>query len=323
MYILTGGAGFIGSVFLAALNANGINDVLIVDNLGKGEKWKNLLGKSYSDYLHKSELQSRLEAGRMPQGVKAVIHLGACSSTTETDAEYVMQNNFRYSCALAEWAEQQGCRFIYASSAATYGDGSKGFSDDPTQMPKLRPLNVYGYSKHAFDVWAERRGVLKKAVGLKFFNVYGPNEYHKADMTSVIFKAYQQIQTTGRMRLFRSHRPEYKDGEQKRDFISVKDCASAMMWFLNNESANGLYNLGTGQARTWNDLAAAIFAALNKRPSIEYIDMPATLREKYQYFTEAEVANLRRSGYTAEFTSLEEGVKDYIENYLNKPDPIL
>lgn len=323
MYILTGGAGFIGSVFLAALNANGINDVLIVDNLGKGEKWKNLLGKSYSDYLHKSELQSRLGAGRMPQGVKAVIHLGACSSTTETDAEYVMQNNFRYSCALAEWAEQQGCRFIYASSAATYGDGSKGFSDDPTQMPKLRPLNVYGYSKHAFDVWAERRGVLKKAVGLKFFNVYGPNEYHKADMTSVIFKAYQQIQTTGRMRLFRSHRPEYKDGEQKRDFISVKDCASAMMWFLNNESANGLYNLGTGQARTWNDLAAAIFAALNKRPSIEYIDMPATLREKYQYFTEAEVANLRRSGYTAEFTSLEEGVKDYIENYLNKPDPIL
>lgn len=323
MYILTGGAGFIGSVFLHHLNSLGVEDILLVDNLGKTEKWKNLQGKRFSDYLHKSDFLKRLESGNLPENVKGIVHLGACSSTTESDAEYMMQNNFRYSCALGNWALEKNIRMIYASSAATYGDGAYGFSDDAETSTKLRPMNIYGYSKLAFDHWAARQNLLNNAIGVRFFNVFGPNEYHKADMTSVVFKSFHQIREKGGVRLFRSYLPEYKDGEQKRDFIYAKDCADVLWWMLENKNVNGVFNLGCGEARSWNDLVAAIFSAMKKRPSIEYIEMPTILRAKYQYFTQADVRKLRQAGYTKDFTSLESAVDDYINNYLMQADPIL
>lgn len=318
MYILTGGAGFIGSVFLGRLNDQGIDDVLIVDDLGKSEKWKNLIGTRFADYLHKSDFLRMLEENRMPSGVKAVIHLGACSSTTETDAEYVIQNNFRFSCKLAEWAKNNSTRFMYASSAATYGDGRQGFSDDIKFIPTLRPLNVYGYSKHAFDEWMIRRGYLSNAVGLKFFNVFGPNEYHKGSMTSVVYKAFYEIRESGVVRLFRSNSPDFADGEQKRDFIFVKDCADVLWWLLENTNVNGIFNLGTGTARSWNDLVTAIFQALELKTSIEYKDMPVSMQKKYQNFTQAEMSKLTAAGYSKPFTKLEDAVRDYVKNHLEK-----
>ncbi len=318
MYILTGGAGFIGSVFLGRLNDQGIDDVLIVDDLGKSEKWKNLVGTRFADYLHKSDFLRMLEENRMPSGVKAVIHLGACSSTTETDAEYVIQNNFRFSCKLAEWAKNNSARLIYASSAATYGDGRQGFSDDLKSIPTLRPLNVYGYSKHAFDEWMIRRGYLSNAVGLKFFNVFGPNEYHKGSMTSVVYKAFYEIRESGVVRLFRSNSPDFADGEQKRDFISVKDCADVLWWLVENRNVNGIFNLGTGTARSWNDLATAIFQALELKTAIEYKDMPVSMQKKYQNFTQAEMSKLTAAGYSKPFTKLEDAVRDYVKNHLEK-----
>ena len=255
--------------------------------------------------------------------MKAIVHMGACSSTTEDDLDFLMTNNFRYTRALAQYALKNVTRFIYASSAATYGDGARGYFDDEKMIPELRPLNRYGYSKQLFDLWALKNRVFKKIVGLKFFNVYGPNEYHKGPMISVANRAFHQIKESGKVRLFKSYRPDYSDGEQQRDFIYVKDCAAVMWWLLGNPKVNGIFNLGTGAARSWNSLATAVFAALGQTPQIEYIDMPAHLSSQYQYHTEASINKLKRTKCPLGLHSLEEGVRDYIVNYLDAPDPYL
>ncbi len=322
MYIVTGGAGFIGSAFVWKLNELGIDDILIVDNLGTTQKWKNLVNLRYYDYLHKDDFLEELYASRFSR-IESIIHMGACSSTTELDADYLMDNNFHYTKELAKYCLANNIRFIYASSAATYGDGSLGFSDDHSIIPKLKPLNMYGYSKQLFDLWALKKEILDKIVGIKFFNVYGPNEYHKGDMKSVVCKAYYQIKETGKLKLFKSYKPEYKDGEQKRDFVYIKDCVDVMAWFLERRDVNGIFNLGTGKARTWNDLAKATFSAMGLETNIEYIDMPEAIRDKYQYFTQADMKKLQDAGYKRKFTSLEDAVKDYVQNYLSKENQYL
>ncbi len=322
MIILTGGAGFIGSAFVWKLNMEGIDDILVVDDLGTSEKWKNLTGLRYSDYLHKDVFLRSVTAGTLEYAPDAIVHMGACSSTIERDAGYLMENNYRFTRILAEWAASRKIRFLYASSAATYGGGEKGFSD-AVDFSGLSPLNMYGYSKHLFDLHAERTGLLRKIVGLKFFNVFGPNEYHKGDMASVVFKAFHQIRETGRVQLFRSGREDYADGEQKRDFVYVKDCVDVMWWLLIHGEVNGLFNLGTGEARTWNDLARSLFAALNRPPLIEYIPMPDALRDKYQYLTQASMTQLQRTGCPLIFHSLEESVRDYVVNHLQAQQPFL
>ncbi len=264
-----------------------------------------------------------IEADRVPFPVEAVIHMGACSSTTERDAGYLMENNFHYSCRLAEWAQRHAVRFIYASSAATYGDGSRGFSDDDEMTRALKPINMYGYSKQLFDLWVLRNGLVSSVAGIKFFNVFGPNEYHKGDMTSVIFKAFHQIRATGRVGLFKSYKPEYADGGQKRDFVSVKECVEVLWWLLEHREVNGIFNLGTGEARTWNDLIGAVFAALERPVGIDYIEMPEAIRGQYQYFTEARMDKLRAAGCPVAFAPLEETVGDYVKNHLLKADPYL
>ena len=323
MYIVTGGAGFIGSAMVAKLNAEGIDEILIVDELESTEKWKNLVNRRFVDYLHKDEFLRLLSQDKLPAPIKGIIHMGACSSTTEQNAEYLIQNNYRYTRILADWALRKRVRFIYASSAATYGDGSLGYSDDDESSLKLKPLNMYGYSKQLFDLWAIRSGAARQMVGLKFFNVYGPNEYHKGDMMSVICKAYSQIQATGKVQLFKSYRPDFKDGEQKRDFVFVKDCTAVIWRLINEPSVNGIFNLGSGEARSWNDLIKAVFAAMGKKPKIEYIEMPEVLRGKYQYFTEAKMAKLEKTGLWTTSTSLEDGVSDYVRKYLSSPDRYL
>jgi ADP-L-glycero-D-manno-heptose 6-epimerase len=323
MIVVTGGAGFIGSAFVAKLNAEGQDDIIVVDELGDSEKWKNLVRRRYADYLHKDAFLEMIVGDRVPFPVEAVVHMGACSSTTEQDADYLMENNFHYSCRLADWALAKGVRFIYASSAATYGDGSLGFSDDDRQTRGLQPINMYGYSKQLFDLRVLREGLQDRVAGIKFFNVFGPNEYHKGDMTSVVFKAFHQIRETGRVRLFKSYRPEYDDGGQKRDFVYVKDCVEILWWLLNHREANGIFNLGTGQARTWNDLIWAVFAALGRPVEIDYIEMPEALQGQYQYFTEAQMDKLRAAGCPMRFGTLEEAVGDYVRNHLLKADPYL
>ena len=318
MIIVTGGAGFIGSALIAGLNKRGIDDILVVDRLGGDQRWKNLVNLRFADYIDKEEFLEMVAEDVVPYSVDAVFHLGACSSTTETDVSYLMDNNFEYTKQLAQWAADGGFRFIYASSAATYGDGSNGFLDDEKKLETLKPLNPYGYSKQLFDLWAKRNGLLTKIVGLKYFNVYGPNEYHKADMRSFVLKAFEQINATGKVRLFKSHRPDYKDGEQKRDFLYIKDAVDMTLFFYDNPDVSGIYNLGAGAARTWNDLATAVFTAIGKSPNIEYIDMPDSIRNQYQYFTEADITKLRSAGYDNQITFLEEGIKDYVKNYLLK-----
>jgi len=328
MYIVTGGAGFIGSVFVAKLNAEGRKDIIIVDEIGTSAKWKNIRCKAYLDYIHKDEFIKMLHSGKLPGqrkkgAVKGIVHLGACSSTTEEDFDYLMENNFRYTCALADYALRHNVRFIYASSAATYGDGALGYRDDEAVIPRLKPLNRYGYSKQLFDMRAFENGLFKRIVGLKFFNVYGPNEYHKGSMISVVNRAFQQVREQGQVRLFKSYRPDYADGEQKRDFIYVKDCAEVMWWLLRHPKINGIFNLGTGVARTWNDLARAVFSALGLEPHIKYVDMPEELQLQYQYYTEACMDKLKKTKCPLKFHSLEEGVRDYVLNYLAAPDPYL
>ncbi|MFO8047757.1 MAG: ADP-glyceromanno-heptose 6-epimerase [Desulfosudaceae bacterium] len=322
MFIVTGGAGFIGSAVIWEMNQAGIDDILVVDNLGKSDKWKNLVNRLYLDYIHKTEFLEKLLQGDFDD-IEAIVHLGACSSTTEPDADYLMENNFHYSKSLAQYALVRDIRFINASSAATYGDGTAGFSDDTVRLAQLVPLNMYGYSKHLFDLWALRTGALEQLISLKFFNVFGPNEYHKEDMCSVIYKAFFQIRQTGRLRLFKSYRREYEDGGQKRDFVYVKDCARIIAWLLDNPAVNGLFNVGTGRARTWNDLAAAVFSAMDNPLDIEYIEMPEKLRDRYQYFTEASRDKLLATGCPVEMTTLEEAADDYINNYLRQDDPYL
>ncbi len=312
MIVVTGGAGFIGSAFVAKLNAEGIGDIIIVDELGTDEKWKNLVKRRYTDYLHKETFLSMVEADEVPFPVEAIIHMGACSSTTERDADYLIENNFHYTCCLAEWTLAQEIRFIYASSAATYGDGAQGFSDEDDTTRSLRPINMYGYSKQLFDLKVLREGIADKVAGIKFFNVFGPNEYHKGDMTSVIFKAFHQIRETGKVRLFKSYKPEYSDGGQMRDFVYVKDCVEILWWLLNHKEANGIFNLGTGRARTWNDLIGLVFTAMNLSPAIDYIEIPEAIRGQYQYFTEAKMDKLRAAGCPVVFAPLEETVADYV-----------
>lgn len=313
--IVTGGAGLIGSALVWKLNAVGVTDILIVDNLSVSEKWRNLVGLHYTDYRHKSDFLPRLLSGELGTP-DAIVHLGACSATTERDTDYLFENNVRYTQTLAEWSAAKGVRFVTASSAATYGDGALGFSDDDSLTPKLRPLNGYGYSKHFFDLHALRTGLYSQIAGVKFFNVFGPNEYHKGEMRSVVHRAFYQVQSEGVVRLFRSYRPDFSDGGQTRDFIYVKDCVDVLWWLLQNKDANGLFNLGTGSARSWNDLATSVFAALDRAPQIEYIEMPEILQGKYQYHTEATMDKLRAAGYTAPFTPLEVAVRDYVQGYL-------
>jgi ADP-L-glycero-D-manno-heptose 6-epimerase len=318
MIIVTGGAGFIGSALIAGLNKRGIDDILVVDRLGNDQRWKNLVNLRFADYIDKDDFLDMVTEDIVGYSVDAVFHLGACSSTTETDVSFLMENNYQYTKQLAQWTADENIRLIYASSAATYGDGSQGFSDDEEKLEALSPLNPYGYSKQLFDLWAKRNGLLDKIVGLKYFNVFGPNEYHKADMRSFVLKAFEQINTTGKVRLFKSNRPDYKDGEQKRDFLFVKDAVDMTLFFFDNPKTAGIYNIGAGVARTWNDLVKAVFAAMGKKPNIEYIDMPDSVRNQYQYFTEADITKLRSAGYKMQITPLEEAVKDYIQNYLER-----
>jgi len=321
LIIVTGGAGFIGSNIVRALNELGETNILIVDRLGKADKWKNLMGLNFLDYEHKDDFVNKLERGLFETGIWAIIHMGACSSTTERDADYLMENNYGFSRMLAtRFAAKKDVRFIYASSAATYGDGSAGYSDEHRTIASLRPLNMYGYSKQIFDLWALRTGFAKRSVGLKYFNVFGPNEYHKGDMRSVVIRAYFQVKREGRIRLFKSYRPDYRDGEQCRDFIYVKDAVNMTVYFLEQPEINGIFNAGTGTPRTFNDLASAVFAAIGKEPNIEYIEMPDGLEQRYQYYTCAETVRLREEGYNEEFTALEEAIRDYVQNYLEK-DP--
>lgn len=324
MYLVTGGAGFIGSAVVWRLNEAGFDNILVADNLASTEKWRNLVNRRYVDYLHRDTLRRMVrENSAELRDVSAVIHMGACSSTTERNADFLMDNNFHFSKELCSWALKAGARFVYASSAATYGDGSHGFDDADGLMRTLRPLNMYGYSKLLFDCWALREGLLDRIAGLKFFNVYGPNEYHKDDMRSVVCKAYESVRENGVIRLFASDRAAYPDGGQMRDFIHVKDCAEVIFWLLGRPDVNGVFNLGTGKARTWNDLANAVFSALELPANIQYMEMPAHLSGKYQYFTEATMRKLENTGCPVRFQSLEAGVADYVRNYLDAADPYL
>ena len=324
MIIITGGAGFIGSAMLWELNCNGEEDIIVVDDLGSTttEKWRNLSGLHFTDFVSKDLFPDLLERNAL-KGISSIIHMGANSSTTETDADHLLTNNYGYSKKIASFCNAHDVRLIYASSAATYGDGSNGYNDHIEGLDVLRPLNMYGYSKHLFDCWAVKRHILDKAAGLKFFNVYGPNEYHKGDMSSVVYKAFHQILEKESLNLFESHRPDYRDGEQLRDFIYVRDCTKIMAWMLENPSTAGLFNVGTGTARSFNDLANATFSALDRPASLNYIPMPRSLRDKYQYYTCADITKLRLAGYSQEFTSLENGIKEYVQHYLSSCNPYL
>ncbi|MBX7208711.1 MAG: ADP-glyceromanno-heptose 6-epimerase [Verrucomicrobiaceae bacterium] len=315
--LVTGGAGFIGSALVWELNRLGCTNILVSDKLSSDEKWKNLVPLKFADYIDGDDLLARLEQSPEALGkFHQVLHLGACSATTERDAAYLMRNNFEYTKQLCHWSLRQGARFVYASSAATYGDGTAGMDDKDDDIDRLRPLNMYGYSKHIFDQHARRAGLLGHIAGLKYFNVFGPNEDHKGDMRSVVHKACGQILSGGRVHLFKSHRPDFNDGEQMRDFLYVKDAVRMTLHLAGKPEANGLFNLGSGTAHTWLQLVRAIFAALERPPQIDFIDMPEHLREKYQYYTCADIAKLRASGYTLEITPLADAVRDYVVNYL-------
>ncbi|MDR2669906.1 MAG: ADP-glyceromanno-heptose 6-epimerase [Desulfovibrio sp.] len=327
MYIVTGGAGFIGSALLWKLNSLGEDDILVVDNLACSEKWKNLVNRRFRDYMHRDVFREHVESGRLENvlGARpaALVHLGACSGTTERDADFLMRNNTAYSKLLCRFALDRGIRFIQASSAATYGDGVAGFDDDPRRLVDLRPLNMYGFSKHLFDLWAYREGALESIAVLKFFNVYGPNEQHKGEMRSMVNKAFHQVKESGRVRLFRPAPSEGAADVRRRDFVYVKDCVEILYQLLLRTDVNGIFNVGTGRARTWNELAGAVFKAMRRSENIEYVDMPAELRGKYQDFTEADIRRLRSVGLPLPSDDLDRCVQDYIRNYLDSPDPYL
>ncbi len=318
MIILTGGAGFIGSCFLRKLNQEGINDIIVVDHLGESSKWKNLNGKKFFDYFYKYDFINKLKQGIFGDSINTIVHFGACSSTTETDADYVLDNNYHYSKELANYASEKKIRFIYASSAATYGNGEMGYSDD--KFDGFKPMNVYGFSKHLFDMWVIENKLDKKFTGLKFFNVFGPNEYHKQEMASMVYKSFLQIERSGKVQLFKSNTPEYADGCQLRDFVYVKDTLDIIYKIFLNTEISGIFNLGSGKARNWNDLAKSVFAAMNKTPHIEYVDMPASLENQYQNFTQADMDKLDKILGGLHFRSLEDNIADYVDNHLLKKD---
>lgn len=320
--IITGAAGFIGCNTVAELNRRGEDELILVDELGKDEKWKNLVGLRYEDIVSPEEFLGLIEDGTFAEA-RAVIHLGACSATTERDADFLLRNNYQYTRVLCNWALSNGVRFVYASSAATYGDGAEGYHDSDEVTPSLTPLNMYGYSKHMIDLWALKHGLFDQAesgniVGLKYFNVFGPHEDHKADMRSVVAKSFEQIRATGKVQLFKSYRPEFTDGGQKRDFVYVKDAVDVTLHFALQEAdaPGGLFNCGTGQAHTWVELVTPVFEAMGLPVAIEYTEMPEALRGKYQYFTESDVSKLRAAGYRKPFTPLNDAVREYVSQLL-------
>ncbi len=314
MILVTGGAGFIGSCFLKFLNDKGIFDIIVVDHLSNTEKWKNLVGKKFEDYYNKDEFLNFFDSKRFTNiNLDVIFHFGACTNTFESNVDYLIRNNFRFSIKLASYAAEKNIRFIYASSAATYGAGDFNFDDN--LVYDLKPLNPYGFSKYLFDCWVASNGLIDEFAGLKFFNVYGPNEYHKGEMASMVYKSFLQVQKFGKIRLFKSNHPDYADGEQKRDFIYVKDVTN-LVWKVYENSLKGIYNIGTGDARSWNSLAYSVFNALKISPCIEFVDMPAEIVNQYQNFTQAKMDKLLGKIGKFEFTPLEDGVYDYINNYL-------
>jgi ADP-L-glycero-D-manno-heptose 6-epimerase len=327
MLVVTGGAGFIGSVLAAALNEAGRSDLVIVDRFGHDEKWRNIAKRDFFEIVPVDALHSWLE--RFGGEVEAIFHLGAISATTFTDADEIIANNLNYSIALWRWCAAAKRPLIYASSAATYGDGTAGFEDAGgiDAFKRLRPINLYGWSKHAFDLWALRQAAAGAApphwAGLKFFNVFGPNEYHKGDMMSLVAKNYGKVAAGEALRLFKSHRPDYRDGEQRRDFVYVKDCVAAMLWLWRQGRDSGIYNIGSGEARSFRDLMNALGTACGRAPNIEFVDIPPEIRPTYQYFTEAKLTRLRQAGYNAPFTPLEAAVTDLVTHHLAQSDPYL
>lgn len=323
MLLVTGGAGFIGSNVVAALNDAGRRDVVVCDLLGKDGKWRNLAKRQLVDIVPPAELTDWLKGRKL----EAVIHLGAISETTATDGDLVIETNFRLSMRLLDWCTAHAVPLIYASSAATYGDGAEGFDDDASlaALKKLRPMNLYGWSKQLFDLAVAGRAangdpLPPQWAGLKFFNVFGPNEYHKGTMMSVLARRFDDIKAGRVVQLFKSHRDGIADGDQRRDFIYVDDVVRVIMWLLATPSVSGLFNVGTGKARSFRELMLAAYAALGTRPNIDYVDMPEQIRGSYQYFTESKVDRLHRAGYNGGFTTLEDAVKAYVGGYLDRPD---
>jgi ADP-L-glycero-D-manno-heptose 6-epimerase len=314
--LVTGGGGFIGSALVWELNRRGCTKIVIADSAPEAQRSGYLRHLIFADYIEPEQTLSWLLTDNLGK-FDFAFHLGACSSTTETDRDYLYRNNFEFSRDLAAWALAAGTRFVYASSAATYGDGSAGMDDaNPQTLERLKPLNLYGESKHLMDLYAWRQGWLERMVAMKYFNVFGPNEEHKGDMRSVVNKSFAQVMQTGVIRLFKSCRPDYAHGEQRRDFLYVKDAVRMTLHLAENPQAVGVFNIGSGKAHTWNELAGAIFNALGRQPRIEYIDMPESIRDKYQYFTEAKIDKLRSAGYTQAVAPLSESVRDYVQNYL-------
>lgn len=316
MIVVTGAAGFIGSCMVSRLNQEGLlRDVIVVDDFYKDYKDRNLQGKFIREWIHRDIFLNWAE--KIPTLIKGIIHLGARTDTTETDRDLFEKLNVHYSQSIWNFCTRHRIPLIYASSAATYGDGALGYNDDHTLIPGLKPLNPYGDSKQSFDLWVlQQKETPPYWAGIKFFNVYGPNEYHKGRMASVVYHAYQQIRQTGGMKLFRSHHPDYRDGEQQRDFIYVRDVVDVLYFFLREKPNSGIFNLGTGHARTFLDLTKAVFHAMDKEEAIDFIDTPVDIRDTYQYFTQANMEKMRQAGYAQPFTSLEAGVADYVKNYL-------
>ena len=316
MILITGAAGFIGSALACALNRRGHSDLILCDGLGYEDKWKNLLGLHFQELVDIDDLFSCLESKAWGKEIEAVLHMGACSDTTERDVDYLMDNNYQYSCKLCKWALDNNARFVYASSAAVYGDGSLGFHDNDDLTPKLKPLNAYGFSKWLFDMWILENKLSDKVAGLRYFNVFGPNEYHKDTMASVVFRSFPMAMNEGLIKLFESHRPDYKHGEQARDFIYIEEVISATLFILDNPKVNGIFNIGTGKAHTFNELASASLEALGKPKNIEYFPMPEEIRDRYQYHTIADMSKLYNAGFAPFEDKFYEYVKKYVSEYL-------